>query len=295
MKTLIAIIPAIILIAVILCLPCIVDFLKQKVKKRKNPLTIKILRAPGESLLREINELKIDYSCTVFIIIIIPLFFISIHLSDSYISGTPETISRYIINSLATIGMMGYFVYKLFNILKEIENKRLGYDAERATGQELNKLLSLGYKVFHDIPGNKFNIDHIFIGKNGVFAVETKGRSKSLTGKGKDNATVVYDGESLQFPSWKETEPIIQVKSSSRWLSTELSSAVGEDISVVPVLSIVGWFIDRRIRAKVYVYNGKSPENIFPQLREQELSEQLIGKIAHQVERMVNDVKPMAY
>jgi hypothetical protein len=32
------------------------------------------------------------------------------------------------------------------------------------------------------------NIDHVVIGKNGVFAVETKGRSKPMRGKGNDDA-----------------------------------------------------------------------------------------------------------
>ena len=36
-----------------------------------------------------------------------------------------------------------------------------------------------GFAVFHDVPGDKaFNVDHVVIGPQGVFAVETKGRGK---------------------------------------------------------------------------------------------------------------------
>ncbi|MBL1141592.1 MAG: NERD domain-containing protein [Proteobacteria bacterium] len=155
--------------------------------------------------------------------------------------------------------------------------------------------MAVGYKVYHDVPGKKFNIDHVVVGKNGVFAIETKGRSKKNSNEGKENARVIYDGEVLNFPTWKESDPINQVKNVSVWLSKELSSAVGEEVKVESALSISGWYIDRKSNASPCVYNGKSPERIFPKLRCQELSEQLIARITHQIERMVNDVKPKAY
>ena len=61
-------------------------------------------------------------------------------------------------------------------------------------------------KVYHDIPGNNFNIDHVVVGPNGVFAVETEGRSKPNRGRGQSDATVVYDGRSLTFPDSVKTE-----------------------------------------------------------------------------------------
>ncbi|MBU1055794.1 MAG: NERD domain-containing protein [Proteobacteria bacterium] len=43
-------------------------------------------------------------------------------------------------------------------------------------------LFKVGYKVYHDFPAEKFNIDHIIIGPAGVYAVETKARQKPTTG-----------------------------------------------------------------------------------------------------------------
>jgi hypothetical protein len=90
---------------------------------------------------------------------------------------------------------------------KELLKLRLGLDAEEAIGQELNYLMPLGFRVFHDIPCKDFNIDHVVVGVSGLFVVETKGRSKPL-----EENEVTFDGERLQFPGWREVTPVRQVR-----------------------------------------------------------------------------------
>ena len=49
---------------------------------------------------------------------------------------------------------------------------------ERLVGETINWLMKDGFDVFHDYPidpnGKSGNIDHIVVGPNGVFAIETK-------------------------------------------------------------------------------------------------------------------------
>lgn len=58
----------------------------------------------------------------------------------------------------------------------------LRYLGERAVGEALFSLAAESYKIFHDVPaevsGKKFNVDHVAVGKNGLFAIETKTRRK---------------------------------------------------------------------------------------------------------------------
>jgi len=61
---------------------------------------------------------------------------------------------------------------------------RLGAEGEEKIARELNKLRN--YRVFHDISlydnfGIKSNIDHIVIGKNGVFMIETKNHKGTIS------------------------------------------------------------------------------------------------------------------
>src|SRR5690348_8371532 len=55
---------------------------------------------------------------------------------------------------------------------------REGLAAERMSAQELNRLMALGCQVFHDVPGEPFNIDHVVVSPRAVFVVETKSRKK---------------------------------------------------------------------------------------------------------------------
>ena len=48
-----------------------------------------------------------------------------------------------------------------------------------------------GYQVFRDLIGDGFNVDHVVIGPAGVFAVETRSRSRPVRGSLKIN----FDGE----------------------------------------------------------------------------------------------------
>ena len=79
--------------------------------------------------------------------------------------------------------MLIFAGWKLHALMRRYRTLKLGYEAEAAAAEELNRLMRHGYWVFHDVPGDKaFNIDHVVVGPNGVFGVETKGaRSRAVT------------------------------------------------------------------------------------------------------------------
>lgn len=154
-----------------------------------------------------------------------------------------------------------------------------------------------GYFVFHDVHLNNsaddYNIDHVVIGASGVFAVETKGRSKLVQKGGKVEFKVKYDGTQLIFPNKVEIEPIEQAKRQAISLQKWLSAAVGESVEVKPVLAIPGWFTEGR--GEVAIINGKNSAGYFNGARGQKLSDKLIIQIAHQLEQCSRNVKPQAY
>lgn len=52
-----------------------------------------------------------------------------------------------------------------------------GAGAEWKVGNHLEKVLGIEFKVIHDFPNSKGNIDHIVIGPTGVYTIETKSYS----------------------------------------------------------------------------------------------------------------------
>ncbi|MFK5926733.1 MAG: nuclease-related domain-containing protein, partial [Desulfuromusa sp.] len=192
------------------------------------------------------------------------------------------------------IGVLLWIASKVYRLMTERNNCRLGLDAEIAVGQELNQLMFNGFRVYHDFPAENFNIDHIVVGSTGVYAVETKGRTKTVRKTGKVDATVVYDGKSLQFPSWYETEPLLQAQRQADWLRKWLTSAVGAPVYVQAVLALPGWYVVRKVDRPIKLISGKEayslakPSGI-------NLSPDMIQRIAHQVEQRCRDVEPVAY
>jgi len=254
---------------------------KYKKRKYRRPFSKGLLRTPGESVHKE----WMDVSDTASSRFALALFFPALMVAHYIISVHYFDVSDSIITRSAMVIIVGGVVLWLVmgiitNILKA-ENLYLGYKAEVAVAQELNLLYAKGFHIFHDFPAEKFNIDHVVVDPTGVFAVETKGRSKPVRGKGSDNAKVVFKGQSLEFPTWTDHETIDQANRQSKWLS----SAVGEQISVMPAIALPGWFIEQKAKSSFILYNGRNPEKIFPKHQVQALTEKETISIVHQLDQ----------
>ncbi len=74
---------------------------------------------------------------------------------------------------------------RLINRFRRLNRGELG---ERKVAEALEDLRSSGYRVFHDLRCDRFNVDHVVVGASGVYAIETSSAaatepSISATGK----------------------------------------------------------------------------------------------------------------
>lgn len=269
----------------------IVVWIRHQRKNRRNPLTYQMLRAPGESISQRIEVLNDEVDLYVSMSGIVPILCYSMYLTTRYIADSKVSPIMF---AVLALGFLAYFGFKLKKTYMQRHNEQLGLDCERSVGQELNQLMLDGCRVYHDFQADNFNIDHIVIAANGVFAIETKGRSKPDRGRGQEDVKVTYDNQTLQFPTWREREPIEQSKRQAIWLSQWLSKAVGEQVAVKPVLALPGWFVDRKSK-DFLIYNGKNPQYLMKITNETPLSSEMIQRVAHQVDQRCRDVAPQAY
>ncbi len=205
--------------------------------------------------------------------------------------GVPSVVAGIIIWVCFTV----YYIQRIFKLLSERRNLRLGLDGELAVAEELNKLMFSGYHVYHDFPAEKFNIDHILIGPAGVFAVETKTRSKREALRGKSSAEVSYDGKQLIFPGgYYEVNALTQAKNQASWLGKWLSSAVGEKVNVEPIVTIPGWYLKRLTQEGIPVLNPKKEIEIhvISSGRKKILSDGMITRIVHQIDQRCRNIEP---
>ena len=287
-------IPIILLIS-IFSLAWVFLFVFRKYYRNKNlrlPFTQLLLRSPGQSLLKKIDFLNEDITSYVVYLFITPIFAYATYISHLYFNKKAPSLHGLVLLGAFLLVLIVFSLYKLTGLLSQRRMMRLGYDGEVAVGQELNQLLRDGYRVYHDFFADKFNIDHIVVGKKGVFAVETKARSKPNSEQRQKDAAVEYNGKTLNFPKWKDTETIVQAERQASWLSKWLGSAIGEPVTVRAVVALPGWYVNRTSSDGIPVVNPKQFTLLFKQIKPRDLSEEMIKRIVHQLEQKCRDAEP---
>jgi len=270
---------------VIIAAGVLVALRKYKKRKYRRPFSKGLLRTPGESVHKEWMDVSDAAFSHVTIVLFFPASMVAHYVISIHYFDAPDSIITRSAMVIIVGGIVLWLVVGIITNIMKAEKLYLGYKAEVAVAQELNLLYAKGFHIFHDFPAENFNIDHVVVGPTGVFAVETKGRSKPVRGKGSDDATIVFNGQSLKFPTWTDYETINQTNRQSKWLRKWLSSAVGEQVSVMPAIALPGWFIEQKAKSPFILYNGLNPEKIFPKRQVQALTEKETIAIVHQLDQ----------
>lgn len=260
-------------------------------KGLRSPLTQQLLRPPGQSLRLRIEEISNTLDETLLVVTLVPSLTGGVILSRGLLSGRGLETFWIWVGGILWVCFTAYYVGKIFKLLSKRRDLRLGLDGEMTTAEELNQLMRYGYYVFHDFPADRFNIDHIIIGPAGVFAVETKTRSKGIM-RGKQGAMVIFENSQLKFPNFEESESIRQVKDESKWLTQFLGKSVGKPVTVKPILAIPGWFVERRTKdPSIMVIN---PKEVAKHVTSNTIvfDEQTIEQVKYQVEQRCRTIDP---
>lgn len=153
------------------------------------------------------------------------------------------------------------FAPRLLSASRALFDHRLAHEGERLVGEELGRLRASGYSVYHDLPLEGSNLDHILVGPAGVFAITTKTRRKPSNLQGGAPARVISDGSSLYFAIGTETRWIPHAKKSAEQLRNLLVQALEGPVDVVPILTLPGWTVERRAGGEVHVLDPLEIKN----------------------------------
>lgn len=260
--------------------------------RRRSPVGIDLLRSPGHALRDQIDDVSVDVLSDVFVLMIIPVLILCGFLAQQLFVGLARMLPLAPIYAVLVSLFVAAWVRKLWKTGEKLDRLKAGYDAELAVGQELDQLMRAGAYVFHDFPAENFNIDHVVIAAQGVFAIETKGFTKPNRGQGRTDATVTYDGKLLRFPTWSTQEPLEQADRQAVWLGTWLSRATGSAVQVAPVVALPGWFVKLNGKGPVSVYSGRQLAQLLRSRHAQPLSEQDVQRVVHQVDQRCRTVAP---
>ncbi|MET3374775.1 NERD domain-containing protein [Variovorax sp. KBS0712] len=204
--------------------------------KTRSPLKDKPLRAPGQSVAEEREELLENAVSQPLMLALFLTIIAGLEWYRLYFDMAPSPV----IFSISAGFGVAYAVFRIYRNLPKLRNLRQAIEGEKVVGQFLERLRQDGFQVFHDVVGDGFNLDHVLIGPPGIFTVETKTWSKPASGK----AEVVFDGQTLKIGSFApDRDPIVQAKAQASWLKQLLSQSTGRKFETRPVIVFPGWFV----------------------------------------------------
>ncbi len=220
----------------------------------RSPLKQKPLKNPGESLDEEIQRL-IDNTAERYALASAFLSALAILEWLLWYLESPRNPLLY--SALAIVAIVVTAIRVVF-VRKKLTNLRQGRDGEKAVAQFLERLRENGAIVFHDIPGQGFNLDHVVMDRSGIYVIETKTMSKPDKGE----TRLVFDGESISsFGRPLDRNPVTQVRAARQWLAELIQESTGRKFPVRQVVVFPGWYIEPTAEARasdVWVLNPKA-------------------------------------
>lgn len=231
---------------------CVAALIWQRKRTRKSRLPfgddLKLLRAPGETQLGLVHKLEDDSLLWLLGAALLPVITVIGLLSVTL--RLPATIQPVGAAITLLAGIAAFYASARWFAGKtsEISNRYLGYFGERIVGEHLEPLKTLGWRIFHDVPGvnngQAFNLDHVAVGPSGVFVVETKTRRKGGARPGFDDHKVYFDGHALVWPWGEDNHGLEQTERNAVWLASTLTTEMSGQVPVTPVLALPGWWVE---------------------------------------------------
>jgi hypothetical protein len=268
---------------------------KQRDKRLAHPLRGRCLRPAGEGLRRRLEEKERDLISLVVAVL-------GIYLVVSLTALMLKWESP--VGRIFWIGLFGgmlinsvFVAIKLRRLSVELSAMYLGFEGERYVGQTLvDELMPYGFRVYHDIVlernGRKFNVDHVVVGRNGVFAIETKTWRHPKNASGDEERTATLQGDSLILP-----RPLTEVESDKAFrqarrnaaaIHEELFGKNDESHWVFPVVALPGWKIDIQKYDGVAVIGAWNNRKCFSTFGNSNYSDEVYGMIVARMEQLAS-------
>ena len=218
----------------------------------RSPIKNPIKRQAGQSLREYFDSFVNDQA----FLSVVPLGFAVFWLVIEHLRPTPHWL-LWLFLALAVVN----FLVRLRRVGQKAKRLRQGAAGEQYVAQIIEKdLLPEGYRVIHDLPiergGRKFNIDHLLIGRNGVFCLETKTWSKPSHGQ----TIASYDGSKILLNGVDRCGNAIgQARALANEAQEQIRKLAGVSVRVSPFVVCVGWFVEKTVAGTpdVLVVNEK--------------------------------------
>ncbi|MDZ7706069.1 MAG: nuclease-related domain-containing protein [Trueperaceae bacterium] len=225
-----------------------------------SPLKANPLRNPGQSVQDEIDKNREAFEHDAFMLISIAVIAgLSLY---TWLMQTPP----YMMFVVSSAGLVGYAIYALPKLRRRVRRHQVlkqHRDGKRAVAEYLDRLRDHGFRVLHDVVGDGIYLDHVLVGPQGVYVIETETVEKPAQG----DASILYDGVAIDIAGQTFGGDVVaQVTAKAAWLESFLQESTDISISVQPVMVFPGWEVAQpEGSASLWVIEPKTLEKMLPE------------------------------
>ena len=201
-------------------------------------------RIPGASVLDRLDHTTSEFAVFGVAVATVPLTLLVTYLAYLHLSGENVQLMDLVYLTCLMVGFLLYGTNKLRRLDAKKKRLRRIYAGLQLVAQEINRLMSSGYQVYHDFPSGRFHIDHIIVGPNGVFTIQSRIPSCFDGAVARRHFSVKAMGKELRALKTTDAVTIRTTAFHGAWLANWLLTAAGEAVRVQPLLTLPGFTIE---------------------------------------------------
>lgn len=255
--------------------------------KKRSPLTGNPLRIPGQSIDEEIRDIIDDRLLPYFLVPGLLIIVTSLEWWRWY-KNIPYSP---VVWTIFAVCITVYSAIRIQLLKTRLRSLKLGRNGERVVGEYLELLRENGYRVFHDVICDRFNLDHIIICEHGIFVIETKTYSKPQKGETK----ILYKDDQIFVNGVRSKSDIVtQAKAEASWLKSTINELTGKSFDVRTIVVFPGWFVesrDNKPQNPVWVLNPRALPKFIENLPKT-LNQEQVQLVGNNLSRFIRTTYP---
>lgn len=260
-------------------------FFGSTVLKRRLESTDRVVRAAvseggfaatGHRTMQQITDAHVDIVTYLLVVSLAFLYPVGVLKLELLVAGIEGNV---LLPVLFAAVVLVWSLFRLGQRLRTVGRLRAGLVTELEVGNRVNELMHQGYYVFHDVPGDDGFIDHVAVGRNGVFVIGSDPfHHPRGSGSGR---RVEFDQGWLIYPDGEDVTAIVSVRAQVVWLGTFLTRQLGKSCTPTPVLCLPGWHVELKDAPPFPIVNQKYLAWTIPGWEGQALSAEDVQQVRH--------------
>ena len=211
-----------------------------------------IMREAAQRFRDECNRLSTSQSIYLGGMLVFAMLFAAAYLlqAEQLFAGYPDWQLGLLLGFLLLAAI--FAAYKIINTFRAARRARLLRDASLAIGHQLQQSSSASTLLFHDVETSAGIIDHVVIGREGVYAVNVIARRSN------EGASARVLENRVQFSGSDEPVSVVPDLAKNTRLAKHFTQLIGQRVRVRSVIAVPGWETPEQADERHLVVNERN-------------------------------------